>query len=458
MTTQGHRERDAVEDRSRDLLDEVDLARDVASAPRRDGHIPVVCNVEAESDKSPPLLVRRDVQPDHLRRALRTQVDDGPLGEPRVHVDVACHARSREVDEHAAREDCGGLCEVRIDTLLPAIGSSGAKREPLGRAEDPQRLEVGRLQEHLGRPVGDLAVLAAHDRRERDRTLAVGDEEVVDPEAAESPVERPHLLARTRVPNGDAAAGELRAVEGVERAAPDVHDVVRDVDDVGDRAHVGEVEARSQPLRRRADGDVAEDATDVSRARAEVVDRDVHLFLVDDRRIVRRRRMQLAAEERRDLACEPDHREEIGAVHRRRHVEDLVADREDVDERRPGLGPVGKHHDSGVILPETDLVLGEDHPARLLPTELAFVERLVEDREVGARQRDGNGGVGLEVPGAADDLSRVALPHVDLADAQPVRVGMRPDLEHAPDAGTGRCSLRRPARRRRSRRLPGAQK
>jgi hypothetical protein len=62
------------------------------------------------------------------------------------------------------------------------------------------------------------------------------------------------------MPDGDATAGELRAVERVERAAPDVHHVVRDVDDVRDRAHVGQIEARAQPLRRRADGDVAEDA------------------------------------------------------------------------------------------------------------------------------------------------------------------------------------------------------
>ncbi len=71
-----------------------------------------------------------------------------------------------------------------------------------------------------------------------------------------------------RAAHDDPATRELRAVEGVERAAPDVHDVVRHVDDVRDRAHAGEVQRDAQPLRRRADRDVAEDPADVAGAAA----------------------------------------------------------------------------------------------------------------------------------------------------------------------------------------------
>ena len=143
--------------------------------------------------------------------------------------------------------------------------------------------------------------------------------------------------------------------------------------------------------------------------------------------------MELAAEQRGDLAGEADHREQVDPVHSRRDVEHLVADREDVEERRPRLGTCGEHHDPRVVVAEPDLVLGEDHPARGLPAELALVERLVEDRQVGARQRHRDGRARLEVPRAADDLARVALPHVDLAHAQPVGVRMRVDLEDAAD-------------------------
>ena len=143
--------------------------------------------------------------------------------------------------------------------------------------------------------------------------------------------------------------------------------------------------------------------------------------------------MELAAEQRGHLAREPDHREQVDAVHRRRHVEHLVADRQHVDERRARLEAVRQHHDPGVVVAEADLVLGEDHPARGLAAELALVERLVEDRQKRTGQRNRDRRAGLEVPGAADDLPRVALPHVDLADAQPVGVRVRVDLEHAAD-------------------------
>ena len=99
-------------------------------------------------------------------------------------------------------------------------------------------------------------------------------------------------------------------------------------------------QARAQPLRRRTDRDVAEDAADVARAPVEVLDDDVDVLGVDDRRILGIRRMQLAAEERRDLPRETDHREQVDAIHRRRDVEHLVADREHVDERRSRLGAV----------------------------------------------------------------------------------------------------------------------
>ena len=80
VPAQRHRERDAVEQRPRDLLDHVDLARDVARAPGRDGHVPLRRDVEAERFEGRALVVRRDVDADELRCALRPQTDDGPLG------------------------------------------------------------------------------------------------------------------------------------------------------------------------------------------------------------------------------------------------------------------------------------------------------------------------------------------------------------------------------------------
>ena len=57
--------------------------------------------------------------------------------------------------------------------------------------EDPDRLEVRRLQQQLARVVGDLGLLAAHDRRQRDGALGVRDHEVGEVEPALDAVERP---------------------------------------------------------------------------------------------------------------------------------------------------------------------------------------------------------------------------------------------------------------------------
>ena len=234
-------------------------------------------------------------------------------------------------------------------------------------------------------------------------------------------------------PDEDAPVCELRAVEGVERAAPDVHDVVRDVDDVRDRAHVGEEEAGAKPLRRGTDDDVPEDPADVARTALEVLDGDVDVLAVDDFGVGGLGRMELATEEGGDLARDADHREQVDAIDGGRHVEHVVADREDVDERRAGLGALGEQHDPRVVGPEAHFVLGEDHPAGGLPAELALVERLVEDRQERTWQRDRDSRPGLEVPRPADDLTSVTLPHVDLADTEPVGVRVCVDGEHAAD-------------------------
>ena len=322
-----HRARHAVEQRAGDLLHEVDLALDVARTPGRDGDVPVVVDLEAEAFEGPELLVRGHLHPDDVARALGAEAHDGRLRKAVVNVDVAGQAGAREIDDHPARQLRRRLREVGIDALLPAVRACRPQGVALRRAHDPDGLEVRGLEQDLGRLLGDLALLAAHDRRERDRALGVGDDEVGLVQPPQRAVERPQLLAGAGAPDDDPPSGELRPVEGVQRAPVHVHHVVRHVDDVRDRARVREVEPRAEPLRRRPDRHVAEDPADVARAAGEVLDGDVDLLRVDHGRILDLRQVQLAAEERGDLAGEPDHREEIDAVDRRRDVEHAVADR-----------------------------------------------------------------------------------------------------------------------------------
>ena len=110
---------------------------------------------------------------------------------------VSTHpARPGELDEELRCESRRLLREIRVDAFLPTAGALGAQAQALGAAKDPIRLEVGRLEEHVGRGLADLRVFAAHDPGERDRALRVRDHEVVRRQLPFEPVERAQLLAR----------------------------------------------------------------------------------------------------------------------------------------------------------------------------------------------------------------------------------------------------------------------
>ena len=378
-----------------------------------------------------------EVEADQAVRAVRPEGNAGAFRETVVDVDRGDRLGGGEVDEQAAGERCGRLCRVRVDALLPLVRPLRAEPEPLGGAEDADRLEVRRLEEQLGRRLGDLRLEASHDRRERNRTLAVGDQQVARPELAERAVERAEGLAFAGAPHEDAPAREKAPVERVERAAPHMHDVVRHVDDVRDGAHPCEMEPAPQPLGRRADADVTERPADVARAAQEVLDRDVEPLVRNRRRIVRNGRPKLAVAQRGDLARDADHREEVGPVHRRCHIEDAVDERQDVRQRRAGLEPVGEQHDPGVVCAEPDLVLREDHPAGHLAAERPFLERPGEAGQERAGKADGDRRARAEVPRAADDLLRVRVADVDVAELQPIGVRVGIGGDHPSDDEVG---------------------
>ena len=86
-----------------------------------------------------------------------------------------------------------------------------------------------------------------------------------------------------------------------------------------------------------------------------------------------------------------------------------------------------------MVLADLELALGEDHPLRRLAPELALL-----DHEPAGHRRTGEDhgdrGSRAEVPRAADDRARLALPHVDLRQLQLVRVGVLARLEDLADA------------------------
>ena len=434
LTAQRQRERHVVEPEAGDFLDDIDFARDVTGTPGRHGHRPIRRDLEPETRQPGALLVIADLHPNDRVDTLRPQPNDRCRRKLSADVDVAGPPRAGERYEQLGRKTSRRLGEVWVDALLPPIRPVGTQPKPLGALQDRDGLEVRRLEQDVGRRVGDLRVLAAHDSRKRDGTLRIGDHEVARAEAARRAVERAELLALPRPANDDSFATEPLEVEGVQRVSERMHDVVRHIDDVRDRANAGADEPRLQPGRRRSDSHVAEEPADVPRAPLEILDRDVHGLVGLARGVDARHRRELQAVQGCDLARDAVDGEQVGAVGCRLELQHDVRHRENVRQRRPRLGFALEDEDSAVVGPELELALGQDHPARGLASELRLAQRLVRPRQDRARKRNGNRRPCAEVPRAADDLTRLALAHVDAAELEPVGVRMLPRLDHASDA------------------------
>ncbi len=330
---------------------------------------------------------------------------------------------------------------MRVDALFPAVRAFRSQPQPLGRTEDRVRLEVRRLEQHVGRRLGDLRFLPAHDPGERDGAFPVGDHQVGRLELAQKAVERPELLPLAGTAHDDPPLGQRRMVERVQRIAEREHGVIRHVDDVGDRPHAGIRQPCAQPRRRRADARAAKEPPHVARAALEILHPDVDHLVAGDAGIAAGRRRKLEVVDRGHLARDAVHGHEVGAVAGGLDEENVLDERERIGERRAGLPLLGKNHDPRVVRAERDLVLGEDHPVRQLAAELGRLEgRAV--REYGSGQRHRHRRAGAEVPRAADDLTRLALTDVDLAELQPVRVRMLPRLEHAADEEAAQIAVR----------------
>ena len=262
--------------------------------------------------------------------------------------------------------------------------------------------------------------------------LTVGDHQVIRLESTLDAVECAQLLPGFGPSHDDLAAGQLLVVECVQGVAERKHDVVRDVDDVRDRPHSRGEQPGPQPDRRRPDRRSAEEPPDVSRTRFEVLDRDFNGLVGVPLWIGARRRCELQLVERSHLARDPVDGQQIRPVVARLQLEDRIGERQDVREQRSRLEPVRQEHDPAVIGAELDLVLRKDHSVAELPANLALFE-LQTAWEHCAGQRDADRCARSEVPRSADDLPRVALAQVDLADLQPVRVRVLHGIEHAAD-------------------------
>ena len=157
------------------------------------------------------------------------------------------------------------------------------------------------------------------------------------------------------------------------------HHVVGDVDHIRDRALAGCHQARLQPQGARTELDLVEDPR--CEARTQLLgglDGDGGAFWIARLAGIGlpRRRLQRRARRSVELARDPVDPEAVRAVGRYLEDEDVGRDRKDARERSASVQVVLLQHDDlAVGRADRQLVLGEDHSARVNAPHAAVLER-----------------------------------------------------------------------------------
>ena len=141
-----------------------------------------------------------------------------------------------------------GTDECRIDAALEAEARIGLDAQRAAGARRALRIEIGRLDEHVGGLVGAAGVLAAHDAAKAEHARIVGDDAHLLVDLVGLAVEREEVLARLAEPRADRAR-ELVGVIDVQRPAAVVGDVVGDIDQRVDRAQADRLQPRAAASR-----------------------------------------------------------------------------------------------------------------------------------------------------------------------------------------------------------------
>src|SRR5262249_59378403 len=111
-------------------VDRVDVAVDVTNAPRRHADVPLLRDLEAESDESHALLVGRDGDAHDLLGTLGAEPDYRRLLEVGFDVRVAGPPSAGQIDEELGRVDSRLFGKLRRHTLLPTCLRLGAHAQP----------------------------------------------------------------------------------------------------------------------------------------------------------------------------------------------------------------------------------------------------------------------------------------------------------------------------------------
>ena len=432
---------------AQDLLDQIDLARQVGAEAGRSDHKVLAVTLDGAAQAGERTLdkVGLDVGTAdgvHAGQAQLNAVDGLGRGE---NVDIAGSnlAAGDLLDERA-----GNVGDIHaaglVDLALKANGGVGDQRQIAAGVRGATGVKAGALDHHVDGVVLDLGIHAAHNAGQRHGALAVGDEAHAGVEHALLAIERRKLLVLLGGANHHAAVavalGKGRQVKGMQRLTGEHHHVVGDVDDVVVRTHAQGVEALDHPVGRRADLHVAHDAGDIAVAQALVGNLDGKLVVgrtaglgLDGGQL----NVEIAVEDGAGLAGHADHGQAVGAVGRDLAVEHSITRAHILGKRHAAGRILGQDHDAGVVAAQTELARGAVHAHGHDAAQLALLDLDVAG-QLGTDHGRDDVVAGLKVLRAADNLQRsgvavgveVLVAHVDRAHIHMVAIGVRGLGEH----------------------------
>ncbi len=263
------------------LVDEVDSARDVGPEARHLPHVhPGVRGAtrEAQAIERGEGVAVRDGDAQGRAHAVVAERDGAPRQGLRLEHPLLAHPlgpRELAGQRGGAGEDPRGVAPV--DAALEAVARLGVQAVAPRGAPHAARVEVRALEQDARGGLGDLAVAAAHDPRERDGAGAVADDQVVGGQGAGDAVEGDELLALGGAAHDDSAAADAVEVERVHGVAALEHHEVGHVDEVRDGPHAEGGKAPARLERRGRHMRVEEHGRAVVGAAVAVLDGDGHV-------------------------------------------------------------------------------------------------------------------------------------------------------------------------------------
>ena len=285
--------------------------------------------------------------------------------------------------------------------------------------------------------VHNLGVCAAHNACNSNRLVVVADGKHLVAQVVIYAVQSLDGLTVAGTADNNAAIGQALVVERMHRLAVLEHNIVGDINDVVDRANAAGVQTLAHPRRRRLDLDILDNAGGVARAQVGVLDGHILVDVVAHALYLRSLDAERTVEGSRSLAGQTDHAQAVRAVGRNlkignpvvqtKYLLDVLANRgagrqeQDAVLARIRYAAVGQtqlleraHHAVGRHAAQ--LALGDLHAAR----QGGLVQADRADLANGRRRYIGCAG---------DDLHRLLLADIELADLQMVGVRVIDNLE-----------------------------